>query len=104
MTSSTDDETFELILSDAANALIDPRAGRAMGTIRDDDELPELWIAATRAAEEGGTARFEVTLARPSGRTLFDWIKTIGGTATDGRLRRGTFRRSTLARIARAGD
>ena len=78
------DETFELILSSPANAEIDPSAGQATGTIRDNDEPPSLSVADAGEAEEGGTLTFDVALTPASGRSVTVAVRTVEGTALGG--------------------
>ena len=60
-------ETFWLRLADPTGATVDD--GTAVGSIRDDDPLPQLNIADS-GAFEGDPIRFEVTLEPASGRAV----------------------------------
>ena len=52
-------------------------------TVRDDDAMPEVSVAAAGSVTEGGTLAFPVTLSRPFNAPIpVDW--TLGGTATAG--------------------
>jgi hypothetical protein len=66
-----DNETFQVQLSTATNAVIQDAAGIA--TIPDDDPLPALSVSDATVAEGTGTSRslvFTVTLTPVSGRTV----------------------------------
>ena len=82
-----DDETFELELSNAlfAGAALQfaPGGDKAIGTIVDDDPLPELRVSDTGAAE-GDPLIFRVSLNGPSGRDVTVDYSTRDGTATAG--------------------
>ena len=60
-------ETFWLRLANPTGAIVDD--GTGIGTIADDDPLPQLNIADS-GATEGDTVRFTVTLDTASGRTV----------------------------------
>ena len=55
-----------------------------MGTIRDDDEPPELVIDDAPGVVEGGTATFPVRLSTAAGRTVTVAYRTADGTAAGG--------------------
>ena len=79
------EEAFTVTLSAAVNATL--AAGRtATGTIRDDEEAPELTIADAAVSEgaAGGLLRFAVTLDRASGRTVTVQYATADATAAAG--------------------
>lgn len=79
------DETFRVTLSQPARALL--ARAVATGTILDDDELPEVWIAGVSLVEghSGLTnAVFPVTLSGPSGRRVSVGYATSDGTARTG--------------------
>ena len=80
---SESDETFFVDLSTPVNARI--LDGHGVGTIVDDDPLPELSISGDTVAEgnSGSTpATFTVTLSTESGRTVTVDYATSDGTAT----------------------
>jgi urease beta subunit len=80
---SENDETFSVDLSAPVNARI--LDGHGVGTILDDDPLPELSIGDEAVAEgNSGTtpATFTVTLSAESGRTVTVDYATSDGTAT----------------------
>ena len=72
------DETFELRLASPVHATFGDRVGA--GGIRDDDEPPELSLAAATATE-GETADFAVTLTAASGFEVTVSYATSEGTA-----------------------
>ena len=72
------DETFELVLASPVHATFGARVGA--GGIRDDDDPPELSLAAATATE-GGTAAFAVTLTAASGFEVTVSYATSEGTA-----------------------
>ncbi len=72
------DETFELRLASPVHATFGDRVGA--GGIRDDDDPPELSLAAATATE-GGTAAFAVTLTAASGFEVTVSYATSEGTA-----------------------
>ena len=72
------DESFFVNLSNAAGAVIGD--SQAIGTIVDDDPLPQVRIT-DAAALEGGAALFSVTLSAPSGRTVTVRYATANNTA-----------------------
>ena len=77
------DETFDLVLSNPANAALED--GRATGTIVDDDATPSLAIAAATVTEgDSGqqTLTLAVTLSAASGRTVTVRYATQDGSAT----------------------
>ena len=80
-TTDEPDETFTVKLTNPNNAtLLDDTA---IGRINDDDPLPMLSID-DATVEEGGTARFEVTLTGTSTQTVTVVYATVGGTADEG--------------------
>ena len=71
-------ETFWLRLADPTDATV--ANGTGIGTIDDDDPLPQLNIA-NSGATEGETIRFEVTLEPVSGRTVtVPWTTAVSST------------------------
>ena len=72
------DETFEFRLASPVHASFGDRVGA--GKIRDDDDPPELSLAAAQATE-GGTAAFDVTLMAASGLEVTVSYATSEGTA-----------------------
>ena len=89
METSVDDldeleETFTVTLDSPDGASVDDGSGT--GTIEDgaDDTPPELSIADAEAVEEGGTARFVVTLSPESGREVTVEYQTSDDTAEAG--------------------
>ncbi len=80
-----DNETFFVNLSGAANATIADNQG--VGTINDDDPLPNLAISdVTQVEGNSGTTNFgfTVSLSPASGRTVSVNYTTANGTATAG--------------------
>ncbi|MEO0092412.1 MAG: Calx-beta domain-containing protein, partial [candidate division WOR-3 bacterium] len=79
------DETFNVNLSGAVNATI--ADGLGVGTILNDDAMPQISISDT-SAYEGNTGTksfgFYVTLSNPSGATVTVNYSTSDGTATVG--------------------
>jgi hypothetical protein len=77
------DETFAVSLIEAS-----PSSGvalgraKALGTIIDDDELPQLTIEDGEASEDSGSMSFRVILAPVSGRDASVSFQTEDGTAT----------------------
>jgi hypothetical protein len=79
------DETFSVVLSNAANASIG--AGTGTATIQDDDLPPQLTIHdVTQAEGDAGTSAFTFTvdLSGPSGKTITVHYATADGTAAAG--------------------
>ena len=76
------DETLELALSAPSNATLGG-AARAKGTIRDDDDPPELAVTDADGSE-GGVAAFEVSLSATSGREVTVAYDAVDGTAIVG--------------------
>jgi chitinase len=77
------DETFFVNLSQASGATI--AAGRATGTIRNDDQPPPgLSIASVRAVEGSGLFVFTVTLSSLSTQPVTVRYATANGTAVAG--------------------
>jgi hypothetical protein len=79
-------ETFTLQLSNPVNAeLGDSGAGlgTAVGTIIDNDPVPELFIG-DASALEGDTLEFSLTLSNPSFETIVVALSTTGASATEG--------------------
>ena len=79
------DETFEVTLSNPAQATLDQAT--ATGTIQNDEGLPTLSVADVSVAEghSGTTAMtFTVELSAVSGQTVTADYATVEGTATDG--------------------
>ena len=79
------DEAFTVRLTNPNGATLADDSGS--GTIRDNDEaasdLPTLSIG-DASADEGGTARFEVTLTGTSAQTVTVDYETVDGTAVEG--------------------
>ena len=76
------DETFNVDLSNASvNASIGDNLG--VGTIQDDDTVPQIEISNVTVTE-GGTATFTVTLDHPSQSTITVDYATVDGTAVAG--------------------
>ncbi len=84
------DEEFSLTLtvSDSSNATLDPNAGSATGTIRNDDSPPVLSVDDASADEDDADGVvFTVTLSAASGKTvevLYSASTETGDTATAG--------------------
>ena len=78
-----DDETFDLVITNPANATIDKNRARATATIKIDD-LPTLSIAGSSVIESAGSIKFLVTLSEPFPGNIvsFDY-ETIAGSATE---------------------
>ena len=77
------DETFTLQLSSASNATITD--GTGLGTIQDNDPLPQLSIGdAPAIGESAGSAVFVVTLTGPTERTVTVNYSTLDGSAVAG--------------------
>ncbi len=77
------DETFNVTVTDAINATIDPLADVAVGTITEDDAEPELNIGDVTVDEDAGTMTFTVTLTNASDQTVEVDYTTGDGTAED---------------------
>jgi hypothetical protein len=77
------DETFNVTLTNAINATIDPLADEAVGTITEDDAEPELSIDDVTVNESAGTMTFTVTLTNASDQTIEVDYTTGDGTAED---------------------
>ena len=75
------DETLAVVLTDAANAMIG--TATAVGTIVDDDPVPELRIG-DGLASEGEMIGFVVTLSGSTARTVTVDYATADGSATAG--------------------
>ncbi|NEP58091.1 MAG: DUF4347 domain-containing protein, partial [Symploca sp. SIO2G7] len=75
------DETFSVNLTNATNATITDAQG--IGTITDDDPLPNLSIDDVTVDEAAGTAIFTVTLDQASGQNVSVDFAAIAGTAED---------------------
>ena len=76
------DETFFIHLEDATNAFV--LIGTAVGTIIDDDDLPNLNINDASIMEGNSGSQqmvFEVTLSRPSDETVTVHYETVDDTA-----------------------
>ena len=84
------DETFKMSLSNAVNATLGDREGRA--TINDNDgtDPPVLDIGDVTVAEDGGNAAFRVSLSRQSTSTVRVAYATADGTADAGTDYTGT--------------
>src|SRR5262249_23366051 len=76
------DETFEVTLSAATNALIDD--GSAVGTIQDNDAAPTISINDVSVAESAGFANFAISLSAASGQPVTVVASTSPGTASAG--------------------
>ena len=76
------DETLALLLSDLHGAALG--RGSALGTIRDDDESPVVFVADSAGDEDVGALEFQVTLSAPSGIEVSASYATADGTATAG--------------------
>ena len=79
-----EDETFTLTLSNPANAALSngQTTLEVLGTIEDDDALPELSVQ-NAASTEGGDVRFTVRLSAASGKEVTVGVRTsIAGTDT----------------------
>ena len=78
------DETYAVDLSDPSNGTV--ADGNGVGTITDDDPLPDVSVADTSVTEgDAGTddATFTVQLSAPSGRSVAVDYATADGTATE---------------------
>ena len=80
------EETFTVTISSPDGASVDDDSGTGTGTIEDgaDDAPAEVSIADAEAVEEGGTARFVVTLSPESGREVTVEYQTSDDTAEAG--------------------
>jgi hypothetical protein len=78
------DEQFEITLSSAAYATLDPLGRTATGTIRDDESAPRLTIADGSATEDDMVMALVVRLAPASGQIVHAGYRTADGTATAG--------------------
>jgi hypothetical protein len=76
------DEVFDVVLSNPANATLGRDRGRA--TIVDNDPEPTLSVAdaSTSAVLNGAAVRFTITLSTPSGRAVSVALSTADDTAT----------------------
>ncbi|HET8644983.1 MAG TPA: Ig-like domain repeat protein, partial [Vicinamibacteria bacterium] len=74
------DETFSVLLSGAANAMVVDAQG--VGTIVNDDALPSIAIGDVTQREALGPAVFTVSLSAASGREVTAQFFTSDGTAT----------------------
>jgi len=72
-------ETLFLNLANSTNAGLAELRG--VGTILDNDPLPQLSVSDT-SASEGDPAAFTATLSAPSGKTIVVYFSTADGTAT----------------------
>ena len=77
-------ETFTLALSAPDGATLRNNQSTGTGTIRDNDDLPEVSIGHAPAVTEGGTARFPVTLTAASGKMVTVMYRTVDDTAEAG--------------------
>ena len=78
-----DDGSVSLNLRPGAGYRLLGALPRVTVTVRDDDVVPEVSVAAAGSVTEGGTLAFPVTLSRPFNAPIpVDW--TLGGTATAG--------------------
>ncbi len=76
------DETFELTVAAVDADAIGPRSVlTAVGTIEDDDEVPEVSIANADPVTEGDIAEFTLTLSAQSGRDVTVSYGTEDGSA-----------------------
>lgn len=76
------DETLFVALYEPLNATLAKAQG--IGTIRDNDALPELWIEAAEANEQDGRLTFTVHLSQASTLPVIFSYRTRPGTAGDG--------------------
>ncbi|MCY4601094.1 MAG: sulfatase-like hydrolase/transferase [Acidobacteria bacterium] len=80
-----EDETFTLALASPTNATVLATGGAATGTIRDDDEQPQLRVApAQLSGKEGASLQFAVKLSEASAREVTAAYATADGTAKAG--------------------
>ena len=77
-------ETFTLALSAPDGATLRNNQRPGTGTIRDNDDLPEVSIGNAPAVTEEGTALFPVTLTAASGKMVTVMYGTVDGTAVAG--------------------
>ena len=77
-----DDETFTLRVSELEGAT--EGDVEAIGTIRDNDPEPELFVASASVRENTGELAFPVRLSVPSGREVTVEYVTLDGTAVAG--------------------
>jgi uncharacterized delta-60 repeat protein/uncharacterized repeat protein (TIGR01451 family) len=77
-----ENETFQVNLANSVNASLAKAQG--VGTILDDDPLPELAIGDMTVAETASSVTFTVTLSPASGREVSLNYGTSNGTASDG--------------------
>ncbi|WP_372791713.1 Calx-beta domain-containing protein, partial [Paraconexibacter sp.] len=76
-------ETFEVVLSDAANATLSDGSGTA--TITDDDPSVSIGDVAAAEGDSGTTVlSLPITLSRPTSRAIGGKVDTADGTATAG--------------------
>ncbi len=76
------DETFELTVAAVDADVIGSRSElKAVGTIEDDDEVPEVSIANADPVMEGGAAEFTLTLSAQSGQNVTVSYGTEDGSA-----------------------
>ena len=77
-------ETLEVVL-EAVNggAEVDASAGRATGTVEDDDAAPAVVVSGVTVSE-GEAAELALTLSGPSGRAVTVTWSTVDGTAVSG--------------------
>ena len=89
-----EDETFELTVAAVDADVIGSRSVlTAVGTIEDDDEVPEVSIANADPVTEGDIAEFTLTLSAQSGRNVTVSYGTVDGSAAapgDYEAKRGT--------------
>ena len=77
-------ETLEVVLEAASGgAEVDASAGRATGTVADDDAAPEVVVSGVTVSE-GEAAELALTLSGPSGRAVAVTWSTVDGTAVSG--------------------
>ena len=77
-------ETLEMVLEAASGgAEVDASAGRATGTVEDDDAVPEVVVSGVTVSE-GEAAELALTLSGPSGRAVEVTWSTVDGTAVSG--------------------
>ena len=77
-------ETFTLTLSAPDGATLRNNQSTGTGTIRDNDDLPEVSIGDAPTVTEGGTALFPVALTAASGKMVTVKYRTVNGTALAG--------------------
>ena len=77
-------ETLEVVLEAVSGgAEVDASAGRATGTVADDDAAPEVVVSGVTVSE-GEAAELALTLSGPSGRAVEVTWSTVDGTAVSG--------------------